>query len=319
MSDSDTDTQLCFSGAVDERFIAANPEVRTRLVDTYYAIVDNLELCMKHKSDDDGEATRAYFDKVIKGLREDAVGLREERDVYATEMVQRHTKHLENELNNSNERNKHLTEINEFLKKEKDVELVQYKSCTEKGQVGENLIASYLETIPGTKMSMKSDVAMCSDIWCEYEDCNILIECKHMKTVKKRDMDKFHRDVRMNTVDGAILVSISDGVRIPHKHWFDCEILDGRVPCVYITSFESNKHVLFAALQWLKLYKQKCRNTPSAKMKEMLVGVMDEWEKQISSLQKHKRLIKGLMDDVVIMENSMMLTMTNVTAQMENE
>jgi len=312
-------TQLYSSDGLDERFVNATPEIRTKTVQTYYMIVDSLEVCIKSKNDENAEndAIRNYFDKVITGLREDAVALRDERDKYAMEMVERHTKNLENELIIANERNKHMNEMNELLKK--DVEEVQYKSCTEKGQIGENMIATYLESIPGTKMSLKNDVAMCSDIWCEYEDCNILIESKHMKTVKKRDIDKFYRDVRMNTVDGAILVSISDGVRIPHKHWFDCEILDGRVPCVYITCFESNKHVLFAALQWLKLYKQKCKNTPSAKMKETLVGVMDEWEKQISSLQKHKRLIKGLMEDVVVMENSMTLTMTNVAVQLENE
>lgn len=299
----------------NRRFVDASPEQRGNIVNLGVLALDSVELSKKTESDNKRNES---LESVITKLHAENARLVEERDSY----VERCLVNLKEKTDALSEYNKWkmeeqarhihtLSELNKVLTEERSCANREFSSNTEKGRVGENMVTGYLGTIPGTKMSDKSDVAMCSDIWLEFGNTNILIECKNVKTVKKAEVDKFYRDVRMNSVDGAIFVSIINQVKIPHKHAFDVEILDGKTPCIFITSFENNQFVLYAAMQWLKLYKENCSQTDATLMKNVLVGVLSEWRKQLNWIQKHKRTIQQMIDDVAQTEAQMNLALMN--------
>jgi hypothetical protein len=317
----------------NKRFMDASPEQRGNIVNLGVLALDSIEVSKNTESDN---KRNEYLEGVIAKLHLENTRLVEERELYVercvanlkekvealsefnkekTEVQARHT-HTLFELNKEKieEQARHihtLLELNKVLTEERSCANREFSSNTEKGRVGENMVTGYLGTIPGTKMSDKSDVAMCSDIWLEYGNTNILIECKNVKVVKKSEIDKFYRDVRMNSVDGAIFVSIISNVKIPHKHAFDVEILDGKTPCIFITGFENNQFVLYAAMQWLKLYKENCSQSDATMMKNILVGVLTEWRKQLTWIQKHKRTIQQMIDDVAQTEAQMNLALMN--------
>ena len=194
-----------------------------------------------------------------------------------------------------------------------------YTNNTEKGQDGENMIEAYIWTIPGAKSTNTGKTASCTDIRCSFGHCEILIESKNVKVVQKREIDKFTRDVQMNasSVNGAIFVSIMEGVRVPNKCAFDFEMISG-VPCIYVSGFEGNKNILLAAFQWLELYNQNSScNVSTNKVHDMLFGALEEWKRHVDALQKHKRLINTLLQDAATMENNMTRSMMNTKTQLQ--
>jgi hypothetical protein len=317
----------------DKRFMDASPEQRCNIVNMGVLALDSIEVTKNTESEN---KRNEYLEGVIVKLHAENARIVEEREMYVercvtnlkekadalTEFNKEKTEdqlryiHSFSELNKEkfDEQARHihtLLELNKVLTEERSCANREFSSNTEKGRVGENMVTAFLGTIPGTKISDKSDVAMCSDIWLEYGNTNILIECKNVKAVKKSEIDKFYRDVRMNSVDGAIFISIISNVKIPHKHAFDVEILDGKTPCIFITGFENNQFVLYAAMQWLKLFKENCSKSDGTVMKNLLVGVLTEWRKQLTWIQKHKRMIQQMIDDVAQTEAQMNLAMMN--------
>ena len=308
MMDETTTVEL--DGFVDARFVNATPEVRAKIINMYYVMVDNAQISTQNNSKE-MEDMRLHNDRIISGLRAQVTMFVEDREKYADGL-----------LREANKEKEYMKEIIDVLKNTTAAATPSYTSATNKGDVGEDMIMSYLETIPGTKITKTADKAMSTDIWCTYGNCNIMIESKHVKRVKRCEMDKFHRDVAMNeAMDGAIFISISDDVRIPHKmKYFDCEMFEGRVPCVYVSNFESNKHTLFAALQWMKLYKQRCGDNASiSRLRDIFTGIMKDWETQTEALRKLKGTANSLLSDIVTIEAGMRRSFNVMTAALDNE
>lgn len=337
-------------GGVDPRFMSASPVVRGSILKMYYIMIDNAEITLKPTTTPDVnqqqqhyDEMRAYYEKVIQGLREDAVKLREDREMYAMEIRrQLHTEctlelqKKQLEVDHCAEKMSHLNEMNEMLRKEAAAMALaaaaaqtnpstpQYSSNTNKGEVGEDMIVAYLETVAGTVVTKTANKAMSTDVWCAYGGhCNVMIESKHVKKVKKTELDKFYRDVDENRggMDGAIFVSISEGVRIPHKMtYFDCELRDGRVPCIFVSNFENNNHLLFAALQWIKLYKQRCGDKAYiSRMVDAFRDVMQQMEIQTEAVRMAKCAAKTMHDNVMGIEAGMRKMLQRMTASLENE
>lgn len=271
------------------------------------------------------ERLRVEYDTEINGLRSrlDYMTSKEQtfyedRDRYAMEMVDRCMITKNQELEKLQKYVKTIEEMNEMLRKE--TEKRTYSNNTEKGKDGENMIESYIiDNVPTASIVNTANVPNCTDFRCAFGNYDILIESKHVANVKRSEVEKFARDVRTNaqSVQGAIFVSITDGVRIPCKRSFDYEMIDG-VPCIYISGFASNKHMLIAALQWLELYNRNVKgNVLSSQVFDLLYKTIDEWQKHFGMLTKHKRSVRALMDDVITMENNISTTIANTKAQIE--
>ena len=237
-----------------------------------------------------------------------------ERDKYAFEMVNRCMASTNRQLE---QQNKYIEEMNERLRKDKR----SYANSTEKGKEGECMIESYIvDHIPTATIENTANVPNCTDFRCVFGDFHILIESKHVANVKKSEVDKFARDVRTNapSIQGAIFVSITEGVRIPCKRSFDYDTIDG-VPCIYISGFATNKHMLLAALQWLDMYNKNAKgNACSHQLFDILYKGIEEWERHFSMINKLKRSVRTTMDDIIMLENTFGNTIANTKAQIES-
>lgn len=287
-------------GEVDARFADASPDVRADILRMYYVMVDNAQVSTRSNTKEIDDM-RAHYDKLVASLREQ---LRVAMDTNSNDRFQDALK----------EKMDTLTDMIETMRR--DGEPTVYANNTDKGDAGENMILSVLETIPGTHVTNTSNKAMCADMWCNYANCDIMIESKHVKSVKNNEVVKFHRDIEMNTaIDGAIFISISEGVRIPHRRkYFDFDMLDGRVPCVYLSDFEVNSQTLFLALQLIKLYKQRDGdNEVVIKLKEAFIGIMKEFEVEMDTIRKMKKTAKGFLTDLVKMDDCLRRSLNRMT------
>lgn len=241
----------------------------------------------------------------------------EERDKYAFEMVNRCMANANQQLEQQNKYIQKIEEMNEMLRKDKR----SYANNTEKGKEGECMIESYIvDHVPTATIENTANVPNCTDFRCVFGDFHILIESKHVANVKRSEVDKFARDVRTNaqSIQGAIFVSITEGVRIPCKRSFDYDTIEG-VPCIYISGFASNKHMLLAALQWLYMYNKNAKgNACSHQLFDILYKGIEEWERHFAMLTKLKRSVRTTMDDIIMLENTFGNTIANTKAQIES-
>jgi len=102
-------TQYDFSGALDKRFIFATPETRAKLVQTYYTIVDNIEVSNSSKSDDA---------KLIKKLKTKIDMLEQTKKCHIEEGIRVATKSCETHEKHMDEMNKEMNKMNEMLKED---------------------------------------------------------------------------------------------------------------------------------------------------------------------------------------------------------
>lgn len=238
-----------------------------------------------------------------------------DRDEYANQFADRCMKDLKAQLETERAYSSTLKQLNDKYEDKR-----VYENNTAKGDDGEDMIETFLSAVPNLIITNTAKTPNCTDFRCTYGSHEFLIESKYVVKVKKETVDKFVRDVKVNanSIHGAVFVSITDGVRIPKKHTFDYELVDG-VPCVYITSFETNKQTLLAALQWLELYNRNITgNLVSKTVTDMLYGVLDEWKHHFEALSKHKRAVRVIYEDVTRMESNVSLTIANTTARIES-
>lgn len=237
-----------------------------------------------------------------------------ERDVYASHFADRCMKDLKAQLESEKAL---VSTMRQLIEKYEDKRF--YEHNTAKGDDGEDMIEAYLSGVPNTTITNTAKTPNCTDFRCTFGNHEFLIESKYVVKVKKETIDKFVRDVKVNanSIHGAIFVSITDGVRIPRKQLFDYELVDG-VPCVYLTSFETNPQTLLAALQWLELYNRNITgNMLSKTVTDLLYGVLDEWKHHFEALSKHKRAVRVIYEDVTRMESNVSLTIANTTSRIE--
>jgi len=334
---------VMFDGYMDERFLKASPTQRAELIGMAYTIIDGATIVNKNTSKEVDELRRYYdniissqrdaFDKMktehsadMDGLREDVIRAREEREVYANQKCMGVVQEFEKYKENANI----LNEINESMKTIANNQLTMispptYSNSTIKADAGEDMIVSYLQKIPGMTVERTAGKAMCADIWCCYANCKIMIESKHVKRVNQVEVDKFHRDLKMNRrqCDGAIFVSISDDVCIPTKEmYFDLGTMDGQVPCVYVSSFESNRAYLFAAIRLIVYVKQHCGDSGSTPdVRDTIKKVTKMLESSTEQIRKTKATINVLNRDINkledILQDAVLLSTRNPNTQVD--
>lgn len=283
-------------------------------------IIDTLEqeiFMLRQKQNNEHQAKVHSLQSQIEHLTQKEQTFYEERDKYAFEMVNRCMANANQQLEQQNKYIQKMEKMNEMLRKDKR----SYANNTEKGKEGEYMIESYIvDHIPTATIENTANVPNCTDFRCVFGDIHILIESKHVANVKKCEVDKFARDVRTNaqSIQGAIFVSVTEGVRIPCKRSFDYDTIDG-VPCIYISGFATNKHMLLAALQWLDMYNKNAKgNACSHQLFDILYKGIEEWERHFAMITKLKRSVRTTMDDITMLENTFGNTIANTKAQIES-
>jgi hypothetical protein len=318
----------------NKTFNDASPAYRKSVVEAGLFVLDNVTCTYSTKDDtsnEELERQKQYYETMLSNVREDVMKARTDRETYADERVESKTREMQVKIDMYTERIAQIQQDSVTMQRRAEVEMAdlkryntqletmvqtvidrqkvpEYKNNTEKGRAGERAVEEYLESLPGTYTWNKSDNAMCCDIRCDYQGTKSLIECKnYTRNIPKREVEKFRRDVRANDVDAAIMVSIVDGVRIPHMNKFHIEMHDGRIPCVYITNFESNPWQLEFALNWIVYYVRHVRKggNMAAKFYDRVSAFYTDLTKTMDHVGNMKRMIQGLSDETGHLQEQM--------------
>ena len=204
----------------------------------------------------------------------------------------------------------------------------------EKGNYGENYVNNHIiEQFPESNIEDVSGATASGDlIWSmEMNDFKCLVEVKNVAHSKNLNIEKFERDVKLNSeknvVNCGLFVSLKTD-HIPYKGKLKLEFVCG-IPVIYVANVFKNQHALTYAMYMMKeiqLYvSQNSSQEPQNENVEKLIvhfnklkgdfinhqSIIEELEKSCTKTNIYlNKLIKNT--DMMVKEHSYMLKQCNL-------
>jgi hypothetical protein len=128
-----------------------------------------------------------------------------------------------------------------------------FRDNTSKGIIGEDFIETFLsESFSNCKIFNFTKEFGKGDFLFVLNESKILIEAKNVQTLKKDDIDKFYRDIDIqtskNTINAGLLISLNDTNLINGKRFFHIEIKNS-IPIIMISNaFKMTEYIRFSIL-----------------------------------------------------------------------
>ena len=181
-----------------------------------------------------------------------------------------------------------------------------FKGNTEKGAFGENFIQNYIIDkftnsfiIDTHKDSSKGDFLFI------FDNIKLLIESKNVQLIKKDDIDKFYRDVDLqsknNSINSALLISLNDTNLINGARHFHLEFKNN-LPIIMISNvFNNVEFIRFAILSINYILKNCPAFIISDQQKNIIIAsafnnIYDILHSQLDILKNDKIIISNLHD-----------------------
>ena len=178
------------------------------------------------------------------------------------------------------------------------------KSTKTIGNEGEDRVLNMLSEVFGAEWDIKkvSGKSQNCDIQMRHKrkDIVILIESKnHQGKIREKETEKFERDIRVNSPNAGIMVSLHSGYCNHTKPFRFC--LTNGVPCVYISSLLENPSALEYAVICLTKMTRYCNlenMSNYSTIKDMIESVHNYRKKQKKTIAVLKTQVKSLSDDL---------------------
>jgi hypothetical protein len=176
-----------------------------------------------------------------------------------------------------------------------------FKGNTEKGNYGEDFIENYLiDKFTNSKIIDTHKESAKGDIFFVFDKIKLLIESKNVQVLKKDDIDKFYRDIELqtskNNINCALLISLNDTNLVNGKRHFHFEFKNN-IPVIMISNiFNNTEFIRFAILTLNYLVKNgyATKDTDDEKIYIIILAlneIFDIIKMQMNYLQNDKHLI----------------------------
>lgn len=176
-----------------------------------------------------------------------------------------------------------------------------FKGNTEKGNYGEDFIENYLiDKFTNSKIIDTHKESAKGDIYFIFDKIKLLIESKNVQVLKKDDIDKFYRDIELqtskNNINCALLISLNDTNLVNGKRHFHFEIKNN-IPVIMISNiFNNSEFIRFSILTLNYLVKNGYATNDTDDEKIYIIisalnEIFDIIKMQVSYLQNDKHLI----------------------------
>jgi hypothetical protein len=176
-----------------------------------------------------------------------------------------------------------------------------FKGNTEKGNYGEDFIENYLiDKFTNSKIIDTHKESAKGDIFFVFDKIKLLIESKNVQVLKKDDIDKFYRDIELqtskNNINCALLISLNDTNLVNGKRHFHFEFKNN-IPVIMISNiFNNTEFIRFAILTLNYLVKNgyATKDTDDEKIYIIILAlneIFDIIKVQMNYLQNDKHLI----------------------------
>jgi hypothetical protein len=176
-----------------------------------------------------------------------------------------------------------------------------FKGNTEKGNYGEDFIENYLiDKFTNSKIIDTHKECAKGDIFFVFDKIKLLIESKNVQVLKKDDIDKFYRDIELqtskNNINCALLISLNDTNLVNGKRHFHFEFKNN-IPVIMISNiFNNTEFIRFAILTLNYLVKNgyATKDTDDEKIYIIILAlneIFDIIKMQMNYLQNDKHLI----------------------------
>lgn len=210
----------------------------------------------------------------------------------------------------------------------------------EKGNYGENYVNNHIiEQFPESNIDDVSGSTASGDlIWSmEINDFKCLVEVKNVAHAKNLNIEKFERDVNINSekniVNCGLFVSLKTD-HIPYKGKLKLEFVRG-TPVIYVANVFKNQHALTYAMYMLKeiqMYvSQNKEDTPQNENMDNIVlhfnklkndfinhqSIIEEIQKSCDKTNIYlNKLIKNM--DNIVKDHSFIMNQCNITSSCSN-
>lgn len=215
-------------------------------------------------------------------------------------------KHLENSLELERQRNndllKEFNTINDFAKR--------YKTTVNIGDFGENFVEEYIRThfltchsLP--KLENVSSIKGYGDLHFTDTHLKLLIEVKNIQEMTKKDINKFHDNVKdcykNNIINAGLFISLNDTNLINCKKGIVFDFLKTKVknkfvevPVIYISNVLKNHDLIRIVINFLGYVIEKGNKTEISSYKLQLEDTLSKIQQMKTIIEKNKKCIETL-------------------------
>lgn len=215
-------------------------------------------------------------------------------------------KHLENSLEIERKRNndllKEFNTINDFAKR--------YKTTVNIGDFGENFVEEYIQkhfitshSFP--KLENVSSIKGYGDLHFIDNRLKLLIEVKNIQDMTKKDLNKFHDNVKdcykNNIINAGLFISLNDTNLINGKKGIVLDFLKTKVknkfeevPVIYISNVLQNHDIIRIAINFLGYIIEKGNKTDNSSYKLQLEEISSKVQQMKTIIEKNKKCIETL-------------------------
>jgi hypothetical protein len=186
-----------------------------------------------------------------------------------------------------------------------------FKGNTEKGEYGESFVNNYLSDKFSNSIIIDTHKEFAKgDFIFNLDQLQTLIEVKNVQTLKKDDIDKFYRDIKLqmqnNHINSAILISLNDSNLIQGKKNLVFEIKNN-IPIIMISNvFNNPDYIKFAIIIIQYLIQNKfIYNKNDDETKEQQDNKIQYIISAINEVFQHIQLQKTYHDDELAIINKL--------------
>jgi len=183
----------------------------------------------------------------------------------------------------------------------------------EKGNFGEKFIQNYLyDKFSSCKIDDTHKITSSGDMLFKFEKLNTMIESKNVINIKKEDINKFYKDIKIRTendeINSALFVSLNDCNLSLSNRYFSFEIKN-KIPIIFISNVFKNPELIRISIIILSYINKFITNFNNNIAVHNIVNDLESSiqliNKQFEYIDTDKKLITKFQQNIQAKENDL--------------